>query len=109
MPRKMRRLALKSALSARAAEGELVIIEELKLPAPKTKEAIRLLDSLDAAGNILLVASEEIPDVMLATRNIPGVLFKLADHLSVYDILAADKVVMTSQSMARIEEVLGNA
>lgn len=109
MPRKMRRLALKSALSVRAAEGELVVIEEFKLAAPKTKEAIRLLDSLDAAGNILLVASEEIAEVRLATRNIPGVFFKLADHLSAYDVLAADKVVMTSQSMARIEEVLGDA
>jgi large subunit ribosomal protein L4 len=109
MPRKMRRLALKSALSVRATEGELVVIEDFKLSAPKTKEAIKLLDSLDAAGNILLVASEEIPEVILATRNIPGVFFRLADHLSAYDVLAADKVVMTSQSMTRIEEVLSDA
>ncbi|HBG23378.1 MAG: 50S ribosomal protein L4 [Syntrophaceticus sp.] len=109
MPRKMRRLALKSALSVRAAEGELVVIEDFKLSAPKTKEAIKLLDSLDAAGNILLVANEEIPEVILATRNIPGVFFRLADHLSAYDVLAADKVVMTSQSMTRIEEVLSDA
>ena len=109
MPRKMRRLALKSALSVRAAEGELVVIEDFKLSAPKTKEAIKLLDSLDAAGNILLVASEEIPEVILAIRNIPGVFFRLADHLSAYDVLAADKVVMTSQSMTRIEEVLSDA
>lgn len=109
MPRKMRRLALKSALSARAGEGNLVVIEELHLPAPKTKEAIKLLKSLEAEGNALLVAREEQPDLMLATRNIPGVYFKLADHLNVYDVLAADKVIITSQAVARIEEVLGDA
>lgn len=109
MPRKMRRLALKSALSARVGEGDLVVIEELQLPAPKTKEAVRLLESLEAAGNILLVIREEQRDLMLATRNIPGVCLKLADHLSAYDVLAADKVIMTSMAMARIEEVLGDA
>jgi large subunit ribosomal protein L4 len=109
MPRKMRRLALKSALSALAGEGGLIVIEELQLPAPRTKEAVKLLESLEAAGNILLVSEKEQPDLLLATRNIPGVNFKLADRLCVYDVLAADKVIMTSMAVSKIEEVLGDA
>lgn len=109
MPRKMRRLALKSALSARAGEGAVAVIEELYIPAPKTKEAVKLLESLDATGNTILVAQEELPELMLAVRNIPGVRFSLADQLSVYEIMAADKVILTRRAVARIEEVLGNA
>ena len=109
MPRNMRRLALKSAFSAKAGEGAVVVIEELQIPVPKTKEAVKLLESLEAEGNTLLVAREENPDVMLAIRNIPGVRFSLVGHLNVYDVLAADKVIMTRQAVAMIEEVLGDA
>ncbi len=109
MPRKMRRVALKSALSVRAGDGDLVVVEELKLAVPKTKEAVKLLNSLEVEGNILLVALEEQLDLIRATRNIPGVNVKLADGLNVYDILAADKVIISRQAVARIEEVLGDA
>jgi len=72
MPRKMRRLALKSALSARADEGNLIVIEELRLPEPKTKEAVKLLESLNVTGTALLVTHEEQPEILRAVRNIPG-------------------------------------
>jgi large subunit ribosomal protein L4 len=109
MPRKMRRLALKSALSARADEGNLIVIEELQIPEPKTKEAVKLLQSLDVTGSALLVVHEEQPNVFRSVRNIPGVNFQLVDSLNVYDVLAADRVIMTREAVAKVEEVLGNA
>ncbi len=109
MPRKMRRLALKSALSARAGDGDLVVIEELTLSAPKTKEAVKLLDSMEVAGNVLLVTTDMQPDLERAVRNIPAVSYMLAGDLSAYDVLAADKVIITREGVAKIEEVLGNA
>ncbi|MFW0968238.1 MAG: 50S ribosomal protein L4 [Thermacetogeniaceae bacterium] len=109
MPRKMRRLALKSALSARAEEGNLIVIEELQLPEPKTKEAVKLLESLNVTGTALLVAHEEQPEFMRAVRNIPGISYQKVDSLNVYDVLAVDKVIMTKLAVAKIEEVLSNA
>lgn len=109
MPRKMRRLALKSALSARAEEGNLIVIEELQLPEPKTKEAVKLLESLNVTGTALLVAHEEQPEFMRAVRNIPGISYQKVDSLNVYDVLAVDKVIMTKLTVAKIEEVLSNA
>lgn len=109
MPRKMRRLALKSALSARAEEGNLIVIEELQLPEPKTKEAVKLLESLNVTGTALLVAHEEQPEFMRAVRNIPGISYQKVDSLNVYDVLAVDKVIITKLAVAKIEEVLSNA
>lgn len=109
MPRKMRRLALKSALSVRADEGAMVVIEDLQFQEPKTKEAIRLLQSLEAAANTLIITGTERPLLVRATRNIPGVRLALADRLSAYDVLAADKVILTREALDRIGEVLGDA
>ncbi|MDK2880512.1 MAG: large subunit ribosomal protein [Clostridia bacterium] len=109
MPRKMRRLALKSALSARANEGAMIVIEDIQLPEPKTKEAIKLLQSLDAVSNTLIVTGTEMPLVERATRNIPGVRLTLAERLNTYDVLLADKLVLTREALDKIEEVLGNA
>ena len=104
MPRKMRRLALKSAFSAKAGEGAVVVIEELQIPVPKTKEAVKLLESLEA---------EEIHCWLRGRRtgcdvghNI-RVCVPLVGHLNVYDVLAADKVIITSGSCAMIEESAG--
>lgn len=109
LPRKMRRLALKSALSDRAGEGTVVVIEDFQLEVPKTKEAAKILQSLDATGKTLIVTGEENLHLKRATRNIPGVCLALADRMNAYDVLAADKVIITREALTRIGEVLGDA
>jgi large subunit ribosomal protein L4 len=109
LPRKMRRLALKSALSDRAEEGAVVVIEDFQLEVPKTKEAVKLLQSLDAAGNTLIITGEEDLQLKRAMRNIPGVCLTLVDQMNTYDVLAADKVIITQEALTRIGEVLGDA
>jgi len=94
---------------SRADEGNLIVIEELRLPEPKTKEAVKLLESLNVTGTALLVTHEEQPEFMRAVRNIPGITFMKVDSLNVYDVLVADKVIITKPAVAKIEEVLGNA
>ena len=108
MPRKMRRVGPKSALSARQ-KGNLIVIEELQLQNQRLKEAVKLLESLNVTGTALLVAHEEQPEFMRAVRNIQGKSYQKVDSLNVYDGLAVDKVIMTKLAVAKIEEVLSNA
>ncbi len=109
LPRKMRRLAVKSALSARAQAGDLVVIEDFRLEAPKTREVVRLLNALGIRERALFVT--EAPDPLLerATRNLPEVRLAPAGQLNPYEILGADKVVLTKNALTRVGEVLADA
>ncbi|HAA90131.1 MAG: 50S ribosomal protein L4 [Thermoanaerobacterales bacterium 50_218] len=109
LPRKVRRLALKSALSSRAQDGDIVVIEEFRVEEPKTKRVVKLLEALEAERKVLLVTGEKDRNLQLASRNLPGVRVVLADHLNPYDVLAADKVVLTKDAVAKVGEVLANA
>ena len=107
MPRKARRLAIRCALSAKLSEGELVIVEGLTFAAPKTKDAIKLLDSFGAATQKALLITDGIDEnVDKSTRNIPGVKALSNQFLNVYDILNTKKVLLAKSAIARIEEVL---
>lgn len=107
MPRKARRLAIRCALSAKLTEGELVIVEGLTFAAPKTKDAIKLLDNFGAATQKALLITDGIDDnVEKSTRNIPGVKALSNQFLNVYDILNTKKVLLAKDAIARIEEVL---
>lgn len=108
LPRKMRRLAIKSALSARAQTGDLIVIEDFQLPAPKTKEAMKILKAVDASRSALIVTSEWDPLLERAMRNIPGVELAVANELNVYEILVANKVIFTKNALDKVGEVLGN-
>ncbi|MDI6870766.1 MAG: 50S ribosomal protein L4 [Bacillota bacterium] len=105
LPKKMRRLALKSALSAKVAAHELVVVDELKLPGAKTKEMVSVLEAL-GAPEALIVTPAPDQAVSLASRNLPGVKTAVADGLNVYDILNCDRLVMTREAVARVGEVL---
>ena len=102
--KKVKRLALKSALSAKAAEGAIVVVDELKLDAIKTKPVKQFLD---AAGVTKAdVITPEVNDVVVkSTRNIPGVVTTTAKILSVYDIVNAKQLVIDKAALAIIEEV----
>ena len=102
--KKVKRLALKSALSAKAAEGAIVVVDELKLDAIKTKPVKQFLD---AAGvtKAVVITPEVNETVIKSARNIPGVVTTTAKVLSVYDIVNANQLVIDKAALAIIEEV----
>jgi large subunit ribosomal protein L4 len=105
MPKKVRRLALKSALSSKLQEGQLVVLDQLQLDAPKTKDITAMLQAL-SIGNALLVTAQLSENVVLSSRNIPGVLAVDSNNLNVYDLLKHRSVVLTRDAVAKVEEVL---
>ncbi|MBR5429486.1 MAG: 50S ribosomal protein L4 [Firmicutes bacterium] len=104
MPRKMRRAALLSALSAKLAEGKLIVVDELNFDAPKTKEFARVMNNLDA-NNALVVLAEGNDNGALSARNIAGIEAVLPDGLNTYNVLYHDKLVLTKDALAAFEEV----
>lgn len=104
LPRKVKRLALKSALSAKVAAGELLVLDELKLAEPKTKDIVRILDNLKV-NDALLVTADKDENVEKSARNIPNIMPVMASGLNVYDILAYGKLVLTRDAVAKVEEV----
>lgn len=108
LPKKIKRLALKSALSAKAAAGELTVVEDLALDAVSTREMASVLSAIGAgSGSVLLVIREGDRKILLSTRNIPGVRVALARQLDTYHLLQAATVVMTESALAAVEEVFG--
>lgn len=108
MPKKARRAALRSALSAKVRDGEFVVVEELRFDAPRTKEMVRVLGNLtDGAEKALVVTVDGDRNIVLSTRNLPGIGTSRATDLNVYDVLDHTKVLVTKDAVAQIEEVLG--
>lgn len=104
--RKERRLALKTALSEKLAEKKLVVVDSLILESTKTKDAIKLLETLKATGKVLFVSAGDAENLYLATRNLGNVAVIMADELNVYDIVNADTLVMDSDTVNYVEEAL---
>lgn len=104
--KKVRRLALKSALSTKVVENEIVVLDALAFEAPKTKEMISVLGALNITSKALVVTAEENTTVELSTRNIPGVKVLSVAQLNVLDLLDATKLVITQDAVKKIEEVL---
>lgn len=108
MPKKARRQALKSALSSKVAAGELMVLDELNFAEPKTRAMVGVLKNLNIEGKALIVTSGDGRNVVLSARNIPEVTTLRAQDLNVYDVLNSDKLVMTRDAVAAVEEVLLN-
>jgi len=106
MNRKERRLALKSALSYKVQDKELIILDNLNIETSKTKDMIKVLEAIKAEKNILVVTEELTDNVILATRNIPNVVLLQASEINTLDIVAADNLVITKEAVNQIEEVL---
>lgn len=105
--RKERRLALKSALSDKAMEKAIVVLENITLETPKTKEMMNLLTNLKIADKkVLLVVNEFDDNLILASRNIPNLVLILVDEINVLDVVGTDVVVVTEEALKNIEEVL---
>jgi large subunit ribosomal protein L4 len=107
MPRKMRRAALRSALSAKAAQQQIVLLDRLELEAPKTKEIVSLLRNLDADGSALILLPEQDEAVTRSVSNLSGVKTLRASYLNVRDLLQYEKVVVPLGALDVIESILG--
>jgi len=108
LPRKVRRLALKSVLSSKVTEDKLIILEELKLERPRTKDIIDILDNLKTSGGVLLVTMLKDENVYKSARNISGVKTVTIEGLNIYDLLVYETLVVTKDALAGIEEALLN-
>ena len=104
MNRKERVLALKSALSYKVEDNEIIILDELNVKTPKTKDMIKLLNDIKAPSKTLIVVDELTDNLILATRNIPKVELLEANEINVLDIIGADGLVITKKALEMIEE-----
>ena len=103
--KKVKRLALKSVLSAKAAEGKLVVIDAIKMDAIKTADFRKFLTAVQVEGKAVVVTPAVDETVVKSARNIPGVLTTPATNLNVYDIINAQYLVVDQTALAKIEEV----
>ncbi|HLB12249.1 MAG TPA: 50S ribosomal protein L4 [Dehalococcoidia bacterium] len=109
MPKKMRRLALLSAISSKVSENLLVLVEDLRVDEARTKEMAELLKRLDIEASALLVLAEIDPKVIRAARNIPRVSTQLARSLSVGDVLSHQYIIMPVSAARQVEETFAAA
>lgn len=106
LPKKVRRLAIKSALSSKVVDNSIVVLEDLTLNAPKTKEMAAVLKGLSVERKALIVTADNNENVALSSRNIPNVTVVTANGVSVLDVLNHDKLIMTKAAVQKVEEVL---
>lgn len=108
MPKKMRRLALKSALSVKTKAGQLLILDELGFDAPKTKTMNELLNRLKLDASVLFLLTGEEPNIMKSGRNLPDVKLLNAKYLNVIDLLSHEAVIAPKSAIAVIEQTFAN-
>ena len=104
LPRKVRRLALKSALSSKVLDNHIIVVDQLAFAEPKTKAMVETLKALNVEKKALVVTAED-NNVTKSARNIPGIKPLGADFINVYDLLNYDTLVITRDAVARVEEV----
>lgn len=106
LPKKVRRLAIKSVLSEKVAENKLVVVEGLSFDAPKTKEFKEVLTNLNVDTKVLVVLESGNDFAALSGRNLPNVSIVESDNVSVLDVVSADKMLITKTALTQVEEVL---
>ncbi|NIV31182.1 MAG: 50S ribosomal protein L4 [Anaerolineae bacterium] len=107
MPRKMRRAALRSALSVKAIEGQIVVLDVLEMEAPKTKEMAAVLGNLGLDQRVLILLPEQNEPVEKSARNLPQVKTLRASYLNVRDLLGYDQLVVPLGALQVIESIVG--
>jgi len=107
MPKKMRQLALKCVLSAKAGDGEIKVVEQLKLSEPKTREMAQILAALGAGSSALIITDAPEENVIKSASNLPGCKTLLANLLNVVDLLSYRVLLMTEAAVRRVEQVWG--
>ena len=105
LPKKVKRLALKSALTTKVLENDIIVLDDLKLDAIKTKEMVKVLDNLNVDSSALIVLPEVDKNVVLSARNLQNVKTATTNTINTYDILRFNKFIVTKDAVAKIEEV----
>lgn len=105
LPKKLRRLAMKSALSSKVGENEIIVLDSLKMDQPKTKEMIKVLQNIKAARKALIITDIKDENVVKSAANIPGVKTTMVGEMNVYDIVNHTSLIVTREAVNRIEEV----
>ena len=105
LPKRMKRLALRGALTAKFSDGAVRLVQDLALDEPKTRELVGYLDALEARGKVLVVAPSRDERLELSARNLPTVNVILADSLNVVDVLDADALLITEPALSAMTEV----
>ena len=105
VPKKVKRLALKSALTAKVNDNEIIVVDEFKLGAPKTKEMKQILANLNSDRKALIVTDVKNTDVMRSAKNMPYVATTIVSTLNVYDILKYNSFIITKEAVKKVEEV----
>ncbi|NLN15398.1 MAG: 50S ribosomal protein L4 [Tissierellia bacterium] len=105
VPKKVKRLALKSVLTSKVQNNEIIVVDELKFDAPKTKEMVKVLNNLKADRKALIVTAEKDENVVRSANNIPNVETTIVNNLNVYDILKYNSFIITKDAVRKVEEV----
>ena len=105
LPRKLRRLAMLSALSAKLQDKELIVLDSISFEEPKTKEMIKVLENVKAAKKALIVTDAKNENVVKSAANIPGVATTTATQINVYEILNHTSLILTKDAVSKLEEV----
>ncbi|MFR7989379.1 MAG: 50S ribosomal protein L4 [Anaerovoracaceae bacterium] len=105
VPKKVKRLAMKSALSSKVAEKEIIVLDELKFEEPKTKEMIKVLNNIKADKKALIITASKDENVVKSAANIPGVKTALVGTMNVYEIVNHNSFIVTKEAVEKIEEV----
>ena len=106
LPKKVRRLAIRSALSSKVKDNDILVLDQLHLEKPKTKDFAAILKNLKVDRKALVVSAEFDDNVALSARNIPGVKFVTADGINVLDVMVHDKLIITKDAVQKVEEAL---
>ena len=105
VPKKVKRLAMKSALTSKVLNNEIIVLDQLNLEEPKTKEMKKILENIKASRKALIVIDEKNINVVKSAKNIPNVQTTLVNTLNVYDILNFDFFIITKDAVKKVEEV----
>ncbi|MGL5692512.1 MAG: 50S ribosomal protein L4 [Peptostreptococcaceae bacterium] len=105
LPRKVRRLAMKSALTAKVQNNEVIVLDSFNMEAPKTKEFVQILKNVNAAKKALVVTAENNTNVIKSAANVEGVATATVNTINVYDILKYDSFIITTDAVKKVEEV----
>ncbi|WP_077356222.1 50S ribosomal protein L4 [Virgibacillus halodenitrificans] len=106
LPKKVRRLALRSALSSKVKEDNIVVLESIAIDAPKTKEVVKMLEALNLDTKVLIVTAEKDETVMRSANNLQSVKVLTVEEMNVLDLLSHDKLIVTKDAAEKAGEVL---
>lgn len=105
LPKKLKRVAMKSALTSKVIDNEIIVLDELNFDTIKTKQMVNVLNNLKVDSSALIVLSDKNENVIKSARNIPGVKTAYVNTINVYDILKHEKFIITKDAVSKVEEV----